>query len=121
MSRADFAKAMAQVKEKMPAAEVEKLLGKADDTRTQEDVGGPDPGLTPDSTKEIWCYGTDAHMGFPTLGSVAIDTTGKVQYAYGGGGAPPDPALIPEAQLEDLLRLINTAPGFVQEFDTLPL
>jgi len=117
MSRVDFAKEMALVKEKMPAAEVEKLLGKPDDIRTNEDVGGP----TPNDLREIWCYGTNAHMGFGTLGCVYIDRKGRVRGVFGGTGVPIDPKILPEPQLEDVLRLIDTTPGLTHDFDTLRL
>src|SRR5262245_48298283 len=67
-ARKDFAAKLARIKEQMPAAEALAILGKPDDIRTQEDPGGID--LT--HTKEIWSYGSDRHLGFATLGTIAI-------------------------------------------------
>ncbi|HWB58485.1 MAG TPA: hypothetical protein VG733_03295 [Chthoniobacteraceae bacterium] len=99
-TRAQFAAAMSKVKEGMSAADAEKLLGKPDDVRTERDPGG----LMTYRTSEIWGYGTDGHLSFPTLGCVYI-SEGAVQYVF-GGGQPPDPAMFDEATLRKLLRLL---------------
>src|SRR5690349_10336459 len=75
-TRAEFVKAIAQIKEGMTEAEVVALLGKPDDVRTHRDPGG----ISTTRTKEIWRYGTDGHLTFATLGCVYLDSAGKAQY-----------------------------------------
>lgn len=106
-SRAEFAVAMAKVKEGMTEKQVLDILGKPDDVRTQFDPGG----IGRVYTKEIWCYGAYAHLGFPTLGCVYIDQDGRSQESFGGKGQPPKAGLFKEDKLRDLLRLLDTAPG----------
>ena len=106
MTRAEFARAMAKVKEGMDQVMVLGLLGEPDDVRTQHDpggIGGPE-------TKEIWCYGTDGHLTFPTLGRVTINVDGRVRSFSGAGGTPPDPELFEEGELRRLLGIIDTVP-----------
>lgn len=103
-TRAEFAAVMSKVKEGMSAADVQKLLGKPDDIRTERDPGG----LVGFQTSEIWGYGTDGHLAFPTLGCVYF-SDGLVQWAFGGGGQPPDPRMFDEAALRKLLRLVSTS------------
>jgi hypothetical protein len=104
-SRSKFAAKMARVKEGMPEQNVRKLLGKPDDVRTCRELNDETA-----RTKEIWCYGTNGHLTFPTLGCVYFDTEGKVQYVFGGEGKPPNAKLFREGELRDLLRLIDKAP-----------
>src|SRR5579885_1030313 len=92
-TRRDFAVAMSHVKEGMPEKEVIALLGRPDDVRTQYD---PD-GIPTTNTREVWGYGTNGHLTFPTLGSVYIDTHGRAQYFYGGD--PPGPETFREEEL----------------------
>jgi len=102
-ARAAFVHAMSSVVEGMKADEVEKLLGKPDDVRTQFDPGG----ISRYQTTEIWSYGTDGHLTFPTLGCVYM-SEGRVQEVAGGYGAPPDAAVFSETDLRELLRLIDS-------------
>jgi len=107
-TRAEFVKAIANVKEGMMEAEVLALLGKPDDVRTHRDPGG----ISTTRTKEIWRYGTDGHLTCATLGCVYIDKAGKAQYVYGGYGSPPDEKTFNETELRRLLRIIDKAPGY---------
>jgi hypothetical protein len=104
--RRHFAKALAKVKENMPGKAIVEALGRPDDVRTQYDPGS----ISTFHTKEIWCYGTNGHLTFPTLGCVYVDTEDKVQYVFGGQGDPPASDLFREEQLRELLRLIDQAP-----------
>jgi len=106
-SRAEFATAMAKIKEGVAEKEVLDILGKPDDVRTQFDPGG----ISRVHTREIWCYGAKAHLSFPTLGCVYIDENGRTQEAFGVKGQPPKPDMFTEDELRDLLRLLDTAPG----------
>ncbi len=117
MSRRDFAKAMSKVKIGMQEKEIIALLGKPDDVQTQHDSGG----ISTYRTKEIWRYGTNGHLTFPTLGTVYIDNAGKAQYFYGGSGKPIDPKIFPESELRSLLRLIDDAPGYHSGYSYNPL
>ncbi|HJZ59890.1 MAG TPA: hypothetical protein VKE74_33420, partial [Gemmataceae bacterium] len=116
-TRQEFAGAMAKVTPGLAEKDVLALLGKPDDVKTRTDPGG----ISTTRTREIWRYGTDGHLSFPTLGCVYIDTDGKAQYVYGGRGQPPDPALLPEAELRPLLRLIDTAPSYNAGYHYDPL
>jgi hypothetical protein len=71
-TRAEFAAAMAKIKEGMTEKEILDILGKPDDVRTQFDPGG----VHLAQTKEIWCYGANGHLSFPTLGSIYVDENG---------------------------------------------
>ena len=105
MSRRDFAKAMSKVEIGMTEKEIISLLGKPDDIQTRYDAGG----ISSARTKEIWRYGTNGHLTFPTLGSVYIDNAGQAQYVHGGGESI-DPKMFSEAELRQLLRLIDQGP-----------
>lgn len=111
-TRAEFVKAIAQVKEGMTEAEVVALLGKPDDVRTHRDPGG----ISTTRTKEIWRYGTDGHLTFATLGCVYVDKAGKAQYIYGGDESPPDEKTFSEKELRRLLRIIDKAPGYYSAY-----
>jgi hypothetical protein len=118
-NREQFSKALARVQEGMTAAAVLDLLGKPDDVRTQYDPGG----ISTTRTKEIWCYGADGHLTFPTLGSIYIDQNEKAQYIYGGQGSPPSVEIISEKELVRLLRLIDRLPSYNagHSYDPLPV
>ena len=116
-SRQASASALAKVKKGMPENEVSALLGIPDDIRTQNDPGG----ISTTRTREIWMYGTDGHLTFPSLGCVYIDDQGKVQYVYGGTGEPPDTSVLPEKELRNLLRLIDKAPSYNSGYQYNPL
>jgi len=103
--RHEFASRMTRVTELMPAKEVEAILGRPDDIRSHHDPGG----ITTTRTREIWCYGTNGHLTFPTLGRVYIDDNGLAQYVY-GQGAPPTAKGADEGALRALLRVIDRAP-----------
>lgn len=106
---------MAHVKEGMPEKEVIAWLGRPDDIRTQYD---PD-GIPTNGTREVWGYGTNGHLTFPTLGCIYVDTNGRAQYVY--GDAPPGPQTFREEELRRLLRLIDTLPGYTSGWDYNPL
>jgi|GEM_PF-1113912 hypothetical protein len=117
-SRAEFARAMARIKEKTPQDKVLAVLGQPDDIRAQFDPGG----IWGRAIKEVWCYGTKGHLSFPTLGCVFIDTNGLAQEIVGARGQPPRSGLFKEDELQDLLRLLNTAPALEGDtFNPLPL
>ncbi len=116
-TRQEFAFAMSKIKVGMAEKEVLDLLGKPDDVRTKFDAGG----IITSRTKEIWRYGTDGHLTFPTFGCVYIDNDGKAQYVFGGGGKPTDPKLLSEMELRSLLRLIDKAPSYHSGYGYDPL
>jgi len=104
-------------------------VGKPDDIRTQHDPGGIE-GYHPDEflPREIWCYGTNGHLTFPTLGCIYIDKEGKARDVFGaiqrsrarirepGKGerlveyevGPPKRGMFEEEELRELLRVIHT-------------
>ncbi|HET6249076.1 MAG TPA: hypothetical protein VFE47_15380 [Tepidisphaeraceae bacterium] len=113
MSRAEFARRFAKIKEGMSADAVVALLGQPDDIRTDAD---PD-GISLARTSEIWGYGVDHHLGFATRGSITIDTKGKVQYLAGTKGADELVEQLGEPELQRLLRLLADVPGLIGSFD----
>jgi hypothetical protein len=117
-SREEFTRALGKIKEGMTENQVIAIVGKPDDVRTERDPGG----IGRVNTKEIWCYGTKGHLSFPTLGCVYIDKEGRTQETFGGQGKPPKSSLFTEDQLQELLRLLDTAPGLQgYSYDPLPL
>jgi len=117
-SRADFAKAIAKIRENMTEEQVVALLGRPDDIRTERDAGG----ISRVNTREIWCYGTKGHLSFPTLGCVYLDRNGRTQESFGGKGQPPEQGMFTEEQLQDLLRLLDRSPPLQGDsFNPLPL
>lgn len=114
-SRADFARALSAVREGMDAAEVRRLLGDPDDVRTERDPGG----ITASRTRAVWRYGTSGHLTFATLGTVHIQGDDKVQYVFGGRGAPPTG--IDEAELRRLLAALDRVPSYNDPLDPLAL
>ena len=117
-SRAEFARDMAKIKEHMPQSEVLAILGQPDDVQTQLDTGG----ISSVQSGIIWCYGTKGHLTFPTLGYVCFDTNGRTHEVFGGRGQPPKSSLFTEDELQNLLRLLDSAPGLDSgTFDPLTL
>ena len=117
-TRVEFVAAMGKIKEGMTKKEIWAMLGKPDDVKTQFDPGG----ISRVHTKEIWCYGTDGHLSFPTLGCVYMDENGRSQEIFGGKGQPPVQNLFNEDELRNILRLLNTAPGLDGDsYNPLPL
>jgi len=118
-SRAEFARAMAEVREGTPEADVRRLLGEPDDVRTETDPGG----IAAEGVKEVWRYGTAAHLGCATLGVVYMGDDGTVQWLFGNSGTPPDPALFDETELRRLLGLLDVVPSYNAgaRFDPRPL
>jgi len=117
LTRLQFAQNMAKVTDGMPEKQVLALLGKPDDVRTHHDPGG----FIFRGTREIWCYGTNGHFTFPTLGCIYIDAKGKAELIY-GGDKPPQQQAIEEQQLRQLLRIIDRAPPLDgRRFDPLPV
>ena len=112
VSREDFVKAIGQIRKGMAEKDVLSILGQPDDIRTQFDPGG----MSTFGTKEIWGYGTDGHLSFPTLGCIFIDTAGRAEYIFGATGQPPHYALFTEDELRGLLRLINTTSGYEGDY-----
>ncbi len=102
-SRADFVKKMELVHQGMSAEQVTAILGKPDDIVTPYD-----PGDNYGDDWELWGYGADGHLSFPTLGVVRL-VKGKVNYIRGDRGAPPAGNVISEAELRTALRQIHAA------------
>jgi hypothetical protein len=108
-----FASAMSHVDEGTSRDEVLSLLGPPDDIRTLADKDADadqHAGLLYETT-EMWCYGTDRHLGFPTLGHLYFTELGIVHHHH----APTMPVvevlrLFPEEELRGLLRLLDQAP-----------
>lgn len=123
ISRQEFVDQISQLRVGMHVDQVRELLGAPDDIRTHLDPGG----ISTRRTKEIWAYGTNGHLTFPTLGQVYIDIDDRVQYIYGGRDPPeftyrvprpkpdpPNPELIGEEELRELLRTIDRAPHLMR-------
>jgi hypothetical protein len=85
------------------------LLGPPDDIVTPEDRERSPSRLHLLPTERQWCYGTNGHLTFPTLGWVILDG-GEVRAVAGGKGTPPQPSLFKEADLCILLRVLDKVP-----------
>lgn len=108
VDRAAFARALAKVKPGMDDVQVRELVGPPDDVKTATDPGG----ITAARTVEIWRYGTNGHLTFPTLGSIHMMADNTVQYVFGGRGEPPSKSMFAEADLRELLRVLDRAPSY---------
>ena len=95
--RTEFYEALNQVKEDMSQAEVKKILGEPDDIWQYHEMGE----LVADS---MWAYGSEGHLGFPTLGRVYFMDE-KVWFH--GPNEDPFEQLVPEEQLRRTLRLLG--------------
>jgi len=73
VTRREFAKQMAKVKRGMSETEVLALLGEPDDRL----IGREQTRVAIALGKQIWCYGTNGHFTFPTLGWIYFDADGK--------------------------------------------
>ena len=83
--RRTFVGALGTIRPGMTEQEVLRVLGPADDVRTETDPGGI---LTEDTTK-VLRYGATGHLSCATLGQVYLNRAGAVQYVMGGRGTPP--------------------------------
>jgi hypothetical protein len=116
--RSEFAARVATIKPGMMRAEVERVLGRPDDVRTEQDPGG----ISAARTVEIWRYGARVHLGFATLATVHLQADGSVQYVFGGKGTPPDATLgLAEPELRRLLELVAAVPSYNAPNDPLAL
>ncbi len=114
-NRAAFARAIATVKPGMTTAKVEQILGAPDDTITEADPGG----ISASRTHVVWRYGTSAHRGFATLGTIHIQADDTVQYVFGATGAPP--AGFAEAELRTLLERVAAVSSYNDTLEPLTL
>lgn len=60
--------------------------------------------------KEIWCYGTDRHLGCATLGQIYFNKQDELHEIAGQLGVPPKPDEISEQELRQLLRAVHDTP-----------
>jgi hypothetical protein len=118
-TRIDFAAAFARIEDGMDREEVLEILGRPDDIVTERD---PTPygelfcGMGTRRQSEIWCYGADGHLGYPTLGRLQLDGRGKVEYRHFYSRSfeevrLPSPFLLPEHELRPLLALLDESAG----------
>ena len=101
-SRRAFAERLRRIEKGMTAEQVEAILGRPDNIRTQQDPGG----IKTAGTREIWGYGARHHLGFATLASIAMDQQGRVQYLSGTTGVNEPATRLGEAELTRLLSLL---------------
>ena len=111
--RLEFAKLIAKARDAESKGSVLELLGKPDDVRR-----APDP--VPYPADEIWCYGTDGHCTFATLGEVCF-RDGRVNWVAGGRGQPPAINTINEDELCSGMRFLHPGPEAAGYNDPLHL
>jgi hypothetical protein len=118
-TRADFARAMSEVRPGTAEAEIRRLLGDPDDVRTEEDPGGIDA----TGVREIWRYGAATHLGCATLGLVYVGDDGSARYVFGGSDVLPAVTTFDETELRRLLCLLDAVPSYNDgaSFNPLPL
>jgi hypothetical protein len=100
--RDEFAKLVSLIKEGMTDGEVMRILGKPDDIRAGDEVNY--------NASEEWCYGTEGHMSFPTLGTVCFERLSgrkSVLFVFGGKSTPPPRSLFTEGELRKLLIMLD--------------
>lgn len=116
-SRADFVRAMQSIEVGASMREVAERLGSPDDVLAAED-----PFYTRGSCDDVWCYGTDGHRSFPTLGRVGF-VKGAVASILGATGDPPALETIDEATLRLGMRALYRPPSpnedWIREADPL--
>jgi hypothetical protein len=94
--RHEFARLLSSVHQGMTDQQVMRILGKPDDIRSGKERTGVN-----DSTED-WCFGTDGHLSFATLGTIYLrgENGRKVVVAVDGGkGIPPPRSLFTEEEL----------------------
>jgi len=105
--RITFYRALTQVQRGWSKDQVKALLGPPDDV-----IGSSDPQVDWVHHSEIWRYGTDHHLGFPTLGQIAFDGTQAYAGVYPWPWANPAPlSLISQPELDQHLRNIWELAG----------
>jgi hypothetical protein len=106
LDRQQFALKLSTVHTDDTKEAVEKLLGKPDDI-----LRAPD--LVPIKGDEYWCYGTEGHKTFPTLGQIQFRKN-RVFSVVGGGQPNTVPAaeIISEKDLRAALRFIYPGANF---------
>jgi hypothetical protein len=100
--RQEFATRFAKITERMPANQAREILGKPDEIHTRYDPGS----INLSRIEEIWRYGVDHPGGYPTLGSVAINDQGMVEYFAGTHGGDLVGRLC-EREIRRLLGVLN--------------
>jgi hypothetical protein len=118
--RHEFVKSLSSIKEGMTPNEVIGILGKPDDIRKPDEMH---PWVGEKEPKEIWCFGTDGHRTFPTLGIIWFTSArgGQIVDAItGANGTPPPPALFDEGELRRLLSMLNEENLFSVNIDWSP-
>ncbi len=110
--RAAFDSARRLLRGGMTAAQVRAILGPPDDIWTPSDSS-----LFAYGDQEIWCYGSDHHLGLPTLGRIPfkrgrLDIGDRYQW-------PSISNLPPEAQLQSVLKTLYLMPSRDPGFDPL--
>lgn len=116
-NRREFAAALTKIKKGTSKETILRLLGEPDDIRTENEPSG----IYVEGAAKIWCWGTEGHLSFPTLGRIYVDRQGNAVHvcSYSRQGAPPDPQLIGERQLRGLLRQIDLLPSPAGEYNPL--
>ncbi|MBX3417035.1 MAG: hypothetical protein KF851_05480 [Pirellulaceae bacterium] len=111
-TRVEFAGKMAKVKKGDSKLRVENVLGEADMilTNIRENLSLLREGVQYSGATEIWYYGTNKANDFPTLGQVHFDQNGNVIEIYGDAGNAMHSERINEADLKELLRLLDSMP-----------
>lgn len=102
-----FASIMRTINNGLPQNDVAALLGRPDDIQTEDSRSM----TLPFGTVEMWCYGSDSHLGFPALGHLYFNNTKAVHFHNAPSMPSEDlPSLFSEDELRRLLRLIAIAP-----------
>ena len=115
-TRQEFARAMSKIRIGMSKAHVLWILGEPDDVLTRRDRE-----RTPNTVEgfyEVWGYGTNGHLTFPTLGQVYFDEEGALEFAF-GHGEPPPASMFEEQKLRELLSIIDGLPSSGWDHDPL--
>lgn len=112
MTREMFASTLAKVKQGDSTQAVVNLLGMPSKVLKAKDMEQTQLPMVMRSTgaSEVWYYGTNHTLDFPTLGELHFDNTSKIIATSGGKGTPCSLSDISECELRELLRLVNSTP-----------
>ncbi len=106
-SRLEFFEKIKTIEKGMPIAQIKVVLGEPDDIWTREDPGM----ITDPNVAIVWCFGSENHLAFPTLGRVDFDSAGVVYQVCGDGDNPIGSEEIIESEVRRFLNLIHSTPG----------
>ena len=106
-TRQEFFEKITMVEKGMSIDRVREILGDPDDKWTREDPNA----ISNPQVSKVWCFGSQRHLGFPTLGRIDFDDQDEVYHVWGKMGRPIISEL-KESRIRELMQLIQDTPTF---------